>query len=359
MTDAHTTNGVTGHAKPAQSTEKRRRFAYADLVAALSEVGAERDWHLEGAVEDAPIVLVSGPEKTCKSWMMGDLCVAVALGLSWLGAFPARRSGDVLVLDGEYGEREYARRVARIARAAGRDPAEVLRRVRYVYTPGARIYLGDDCEPLKRVAADLQEDPPSAVVLDPLRNHLPPGADENNARDVIAALRVVSALRAKARAPLFLVHHLNKQGEMSGSRAIRTRCDMLIEGSDERPPWFTTTGRTVRKGDRIASPFTVEMQHAHDDDDTKARTRLSARFAGESTASKPQLSKSALRMLEALRANARPMSASAIGKACGISNGQVRGRSHEELRAANLVTYDGRGWSVSTPEFFRSLGAET
>lgn len=107
---------------------------FTDLGAALADVGAERRWLFAGAVEGAPIVVWAGPEKRDKSWAMIDAAVALATGGKWLGAFACERPGPTVYLDGEYGPHEFVRRLARICRGRGVEPAAVIPRVRHYYS---------------------------------------------------------------------------------------------------------------------------------------------------------------------------------------------------------------------------------
>lgn len=62
---------------------------------------------------------------------------------------------------------------------------------------------------------------------------------------------------------------------VSGSRAITTRADLIIEGSDTKIPRYSAKGRTIRPAiDPIATPFCIELDHSDDEDDTRAATRL-------------------------------------------------------------------------------------
>ena len=49
---------------------------------------------IEGILRCGHKMLISGASKTGKSFLLMELCIAIAEGLSWLGlAFPARREG--------------------------------------------------------------------------------------------------------------------------------------------------------------------------------------------------------------------------------------------------------------------------
>jgi len=51
---------------PAPQTETIDLGEYVDAA-------AERDWIVEGAIEGTPIVLLTGPEKSGKSWLLAGI----------------------------------------------------------------------------------------------------------------------------------------------------------------------------------------------------------------------------------------------------------------------------------------------
>jgi hypothetical protein len=269
---------------------------WSDLVSTFAGVGRERPWFAEGAIEGAPLIMFSGPEKSHKSWTGMQLAVATVTGGAWLGRFPIRKPGRVVYLDGEYGEHEFTRRVVRIARGMGAHPREVLAAIRHHYSVDL-VLLPSDAT-FRRVLAAVRAEPPSLIVLDPLRNHL--DGSENDSDAVVRAYRCLDALRVAGCCPVLSIHHLNKSGGFSGSRAITTRADLIIEGSDAETPTYSVRGRTVRPTvDAIARPFSIAISHEHDGDDAIAATRLvwapaehdAGRGGGEATCTQEQKAK--------------------------------------------------------------------
>jgi hypothetical protein len=343
-------NAAPGRAPvPVATPSKHRR--YVDLVAELDSIGAKRDWFAEGALEGTPLVVLAGAEKKGKSYAIAQLAVATITGGMWLGAFPIRRPGTFVVLDAEYGPHEYTRRVARIARAEGHDPREVLAGLRYYY--GGFGLEADRNSDFGQIFEDIKRDKPAAMAVDPLRNYLGEG-DENSAKDVLTAMRLLSAARDWGECPVVAAHHLNRAGTMSGSRALKTRADLFIEGTDDDEPSYNTIGRTIRRADRIRQPFIIDITHEDDDDDTIAKTFVRARFAGEQT-ERGTLTRSALRVLDALKKHVGGASKSTLRKALGNANAGLVGGALEELRNAGLAEKKGELWSVSTKHFFDSL----
>jgi hypothetical protein len=263
--------------------------------------------------------MLTGPEKKGKSWLAMQLAVAVAGGnVAWLGAFMLQRQGTVAYLDAEYGEYEFARRIARIARGYEKDPRDVLALMRHSYSTG--LVLTREDPGFVRVLEAIAVEKPALIVVDPLRNHLE--GSENDSAVIVEANRCIRALKAAGSCPLLALHHLNKSGGYSGSRAIMSIADLIIEGSDDERPAYETRGRIVRHGDAIASPFSVDITHANDDDDTIAATRLAylPAEASTSTASGGGVDPAHLARVEAgIRAHGWPTSAKDFAKLIGMS----------------------------------------
>ncbi len=291
----------------------RRLVPWSDLVRWL-DAPPERDWFAEGAIEGNPLVVLSGPEKKAKSWCAIQLTIACVSGSEWLGRFPMRRCGGVVYLDSEYGEHEFVRRSARICRAEGLEPRPIIQAIRHLHSGG--VTLTPDNDLLARIISDITESRPALVVLDPFRNHIE--GDENSASDVRNALRCVAMLRDAARCPVMVLHHLNKSGTASGSRAIATRADLLIDGTDTAAPLYTTRGRTLRGCDAIAAPFRITVQHEADDNDAVAESFVRLESVSEE--------ESFAEMITALMRGRDGVTASFVADKLG--------RSREDTRAA-------------------------
>lgn len=354
--------------KPLAAVDSQRpsktRMGWTDLVQVGAELdeNPERDWFAKGAIEGCPTVVLIGGEKRGKSWMALDLAVATVSGGSWLGRFDIVRPGPAVYLDFEYGPYEFARRVQRIARGRGLNPRDVLAGIHHLHAPGVAIAY-QRREPGEKsteenyvasIASDLKQVRPSLIVVDPLRNAL--NGSENNADDMMAFFLGVELLKRTAECPVLVLHHLNKAGGYAGSRALLGRADMVLEGSDEPSPWFTTIGRTMRRGDALTERFTCAIEHEHDDDDARARTMLSMRFAGESGRSKPQLSRTTLRVLELLRGAGTPLTARQIRDQLKLGGSTVK-QALNELAAADCAECTAGKWSQATAAFFAELGA--
>lgn len=330
---------------PAAST--RAPSIFSDLAAVYANADGSRDWLAEGAIEGTPIMLFAGPEKTHKSWTAMGAGVAVATASKLLGRFAVLRPGPVIYCDFEYGAPEFVRRIARIARGMGREPREVLPLVHHLWSPALQLDPGNAiANGLMRAVKQIR---PSLLVIDPWRNAM--GGDENSTQDTIAAMDIVAQLRDAGGCAVWITHHLNRSGSMGGNRALKTRADLIIEGSDEDEPAYRAIGRTIRCCDPISNPFTIAVEHEHDDDDRIAKTRIRALFEDDTAAGEKKLSKSAVRVRAALLKSTKPMSVRAVRNATS-TNHVVATRALAELLDRGDAVVRAGEWSISTDRFF-------
>ena len=320
---------------------------FSDLIEAYTNVTAKRDWTFESAFEGSPLIVLTAPEKSHKSWALIQMAIATVTGGPWLGRFKCLRPGPAVYLDGELGTHEFARRAAREIRGLGREPREVLPYIRHYYS--ADLRLDSDDEALQWLGLQLRAMAPRLVIIDPLRNHL--AGEENSAPDMLAALNICITIRDKCDCPVVIAHHLNKAGTQSGSRALRTRCDISIEGSDEEDPVYRTIGRTLRMRDALSEAFTLSVEHQDDEDDTVAKTGVSLRFATEKQSSKT-LSKVSLKVLELVKKS--DVTKHAIRAQLKINN-IVADRCLAELKHEGLIEWREGKVTLSTGEFFAEL----
>lgn len=319
-----------------------------DLSESLNELGSERQWFAEGVIEGiTPLVMLVGPEKSGKSWALTDLIVSTIAGGDWLGAFPVRRTGHVLLVEAEQGTHETARRIARVARGRGLKPADVIRGVRYV----SRYWQLDalDADEMRALARHNKDNgTPALVAIDPLRGTML--GDENSAKDVLGALEGAAQIGRICSAPAVLAHHVNKLGAASGSRALATRPDLILTGTDTTRPRYTAVGRRIRRNDPIAEQrgFFIDVDHGeHDEDDTRATTVVKAVFgtdANELPVVRPALTQ---RVLEMLGRSTQPLTKRQLRDELRASNRHVTD-ALDALKTAGSVQEIDQRWRANS-----------
>jgi hypothetical protein len=324
---------------------RKRGSYFSDLASSLA-ADRRRDWFARGAIEGAPIACIAAPEKRGKSWMVADLAVQAIAGGAWLGVFEITRPGPVVIVDTENGAHEYARRVARIARAHGLDANNATRAVMHRWA--SDLLLVDGNSAIDELIEECLDVKPAAIVFDPWRNFL--AGDENSATDTIAALRHVARIRDALSCPAILLHHVNRDGKMSGSRALRGRCDLFIEGgerSEGAAPIYRAMGRTLRPSDAISQPFRINLEHENDDDDRTACTRVIFSAIAEAPipyalAADGELSKDAKRALAELQAHPEGLTARRL-RDLAKWNGKQAAAALDELSKAALAGVEQAG----------------
>jgi hypothetical protein len=111
-------------------------------------------------------------------------------------------------------------------------------------------------------------------VVDTWRSHAP--GPEDSAETVKAAKRGAfdNWRKAAPGAQILVLAHLNKGGDLNGTRALKTTFDLVLKGTDtdERIWYSVEKPRTLRQGDLILQKFTIDRDDEHDDDDTRATT---------------------------------------------------------------------------------------
>lgn len=288
---------------------------YSDVSAALGNLTSERDWFAEGAVEGDALITLTGPEKTGKSFLATDLTVAVQLGDSWLQQWPVRRTGPVVYFDAEYGVAEWARRYAAILRGRGitalADMQQLAAGIRHYDSGTLALQQGDP--QLGAIMRDVAARRPALIVIDPLRNHLPPGSSENDSHVILAAFQQAALLRDNAECPVLLMHHLNKSGGASGSRALTGRGDVNIlgaQGPSGGAVSYEATGRRCRPKDSIRGPWRPYIAHEeHENDPLRHVMRWGVKMAADKPQGRPEGATQLDRARTAYRAGAQDASA--------------------------------------------------
>lgn len=305
-----------------------------------------RQWFAEGAIEDDnSIILLSGAEKRGKSWMLADLAIATITGSKWLGQFTIKKPGPVVIFDAEYRKVGYRRRLARLARGRGLDFDQLRSSIEYVESNRDLLRLATNTNQARNSFDDLIYDltihaiEPSLIIIDPLRNHL--SDDENLAMSALEAFDVIDNLRTIGNCPVAIAHHLNKSGDISGSRALSGRPDILITGSDTDTQRFTVRGRTIRSCDAIADGFSVKLDFDDRDDEHEDETTtvVTAILNSETKSKLDQSGTKAIdeKVLKLLSVN--PLRKTTIKSTLRCSNTTVSS-SLSRLRELNLIQYD-------------------
>jgi hypothetical protein len=149
--------------------------------------------------------IVAGPKKACKTTIVIDLAISLAMAGHFLGRFKVARGCRVLLMTGESGLATVQETARRIATAAGCQLADISGLVISDQLP--MLGSEDHHKALRKMLAD---DEIEVLILDPTYLCLNPDGDEASLFAMGAMLRSISELCAEMGVTLILVHHCKK-----------------------------------------------------------------------------------------------------------------------------------------------------
>lgn len=198
------------------SPPKRRKLGYltgADIAKPLPPT----EWICrELQLAPGRPILFTAAAGTGKTWVLVSLLLAVAAGRSsWLDRYSLQRTGPVLHLNADMGERALRRRYQRLARGMGLSLEEMDKSV-FLFNsgqlPDGFSLLGDGAEAF--LVRAIEETRACLVLIDALRPLLG-GADENKS-EASEALRVLLRVSERTGATVAVIHHQGKPGKDEG-----------------------------------------------------------------------------------------------------------------------------------------------
>ena len=182
-----------------------------DLNAALDAPHDLTPELIEGTLRQGHKMLIAGPSKAGKSFLLMELAVAIASGGKWLGKQCKR--GKVLYINLEIDKNSFLTRFEEIfaAQEVNRQEAEEI-----------QIWnLRGKTPPLNELAPMLirriRDDNLAAIILDPIYKVIT--GDENNARDMSIFCNQFDRIATETGASVIYVHHHSK-GSQAGKRSM-------------------------------------------------------------------------------------------------------------------------------------------
>jgi hypothetical protein len=184
-------------------------------------------WLIDDAWVDQSVGFISGRSKSYKTWIALDLALSVVSGSAFLGRYPVRRDGPVLLIQEEDPTPVLQDRLRLIGKTKEMLPdykydeeTQVLE-IEYKEYPlhiinlqGFNLQLEEKVAQVRRMIAEIN---PVMVILDPLIVMLG-NVDENRATEVAQVLQVVKMWREEFGCSIVIVHHWNKGGLEEGER---------------------------------------------------------------------------------------------------------------------------------------------
>jgi hypothetical protein len=211
----------------------------------LEVLAPERRWLIEGLWGAEAVGIVGGEPKSCKSFLVLDMAVAVASATPCLRRFPVPRPGRVLLYAAEDSPTTVRQRLEGICAAASLNLPDL--DVQVITAPTLRLDLETDRDRLEDTVRTLR---PTLLILDPfVRLHR---VDENVSADVAPLLDYLRGLQRRYQTAVALVHHARKG-------AAHIRAGQALRGSSELHAWGDSNLylRRTGEGDRL----TLAIEH--------------------------------------------------------------------------------------------------
>ena len=299
----------------------------------------ERRWLVEDLWGDEAVGIVGGEPKCCKSFLALDLAVAVASGAPCVRRFAVARRGRVLLFAAEDALHVVRQRLVGIARAAGRELADL--DIHVITAPSLRLDVETDRDALTATVDKLR---PRLLVLNPfVRLHR---IDENVSGEVAPLLAYLRELQRRFHVAVVLVHHARKGG-------AKMRAGQALRGSSEFHAWGDSNLYLRRHGEqltlsvehRAAAAITAVSLQLEITDDTVALTAVTrvAANAAPATAAPTTLADN----VEAQLAEAEaPLTAAALRKLCRVRNATLT-VALTDLVVAGRVTKTAAGYALA------------
>lgn len=179
-------------------------------IAEMLEIAEEEvDWLLPGLVAPSDKVLISGPQKTYKTWLALDLVRSMVTGKPFLMRAtewtPKRKVSKVMIVQEEGSRQLWARRIRKLQLPTD-APVLFWHRKGFKFTDGEKLaQLIDTC---RREAVEV-------LVLDPMQRMIP-GVNENDSSETGIVWDGVQALQeAVPGMVVIILHHANKSERLT------------------------------------------------------------------------------------------------------------------------------------------------
>lgn len=179
---------------------------------------------IDGLLRRGHKLLITGPSKASKTWMLYGLGLRLATGGLWLDRHQCERS-RVLLVNTELDENSHHRRVDWIRRAWGIEVDEYSDTLDSVSLRGLQLDAKEFVDQLDAITSGRRYD---AVLLDSVYKLFP--GDENSAQDVRLLFEQMDRLLAMGTSVVFTHHHA--KGAAGGKAAIDRGSGSGVFGRD-------------------------------------------------------------------------------------------------------------------------------
>lgn len=216
-------------------------------------------WMVQGVLPASGFAAVYGPSGSGKSFLVLDLCAAIAEGAAWFGRRVSVAPVIYVCLEGEggLGKRAKAWEIHR--------HRNLPKRLRFVTQPLDLRSAEDLTDLCAAVLATAGRD--GLLVIDTL-NRAAPGTDENSSVDMGQIIEACKEAQRILGGVVLLVHHTGKDGTkgLRGHSSLYAALDAAIEVSrnDARREWSIAKSKDDADGERHAFALRV-MEFGEDE----------------------------------------------------------------------------------------------
>ncbi|ARF84453.1 AAA family ATPase [Burkholderia cenocepacia] len=251
----HGIDGLADLLRAAKAPPLRYRLQSADELLSAPPLR----WMVQGVLPASGFAAVYGPSGSGKSFLVLDLCAAIAAGADWFGRRATAAPVTYVCLEGEAGLGKRAK--AWSIRKQGSLPS----RLRFVTQPLDLRQSEDVADLCAAVLTAGGRD--GLLVIDTL-NRAAPGTDENSSVDMGQLIEACKVAQRRLGGVVLLVHHTGKDGAkgLRGHSSLYAALDAAIEVSrhDARREWSVAKSKDDADGGRNA--FTLRVIELGDDD---------------------------------------------------------------------------------------------
>ncbi|MBE3039667.1 MAG: AAA family ATPase [Chloroflexi bacterium] len=164
---------------------------------------------IDGLILAGETLNVISHSKGHKSFLVGDLALAMAAGRPWLDTFATRR-GDVLILDNELHKETIAFRIPNIAQARGMTPDQWEEHITVDSLRGRNI----DLIGLPNYLAGIPRGQYQLLILDSLYKFWPAGVSENDNNAINHCYSQIDRIAAMLDCSVVVIHHTSKGSQV-------------------------------------------------------------------------------------------------------------------------------------------------
>ena len=304
----------------------------------LDPIKPEHQWLIEGLWAMDSVGIVGGEPKSCKSFMVLSMAVAVCSRRPCLDHYPVPKRGRVLLFAAEDALHIVRQRLVGICSHHGVRLDELDLWV--ITAATVRLDINEDRDRLVNTVVDLK---PILLILDPfVRLHR---VDENVSSAVAPLLAFLRDIQRQNKCSVVLVHHGRKG-------ASKTRAGQALRGTSEFHAWYDTGLYLQRKRDAIQlsiehraqlspEPIAVELKSGPESIALVVAT-------GQSTERNPvqtPIVTNQERVLAALRTQCQPVRNRQLRAMCSMRMVTLCNILNK-LTEDGLVENTGQGWMI-------------